>query len=281
MTRLQISTVLLEFRISRLVGQSQRRPFAAFTMTLVVQGPQIITSMIVMSATRISSPAGLIQSPRGVANTSVRDVLPRWRRKHIAVMEETLKNGTKRNSIGVVTRRVLLVILSTARREKALHGPVAKRIGVVNIKRKAVLSNVLKVMSGQVGEKTGRSGAVPIRESHVRTINAQVIVQKAGLRKRRAGAVKTIKRVAVPMTVITCKTKWMTTGAMPREPIAVSKRRKVVQVTIPLRILIVQKTMETGRVNGLMPRKLGVATLIYVAVQCTSLKHRTEAVTIW
>ena len=31
------------------------------------------------------------------------------------------------------------------RREKALHGPVAKRIGVVNIKRKAVLSNVLKV----------------------------------------------------------------------------------------------------------------------------------------
>ena len=32
------------------------------------------------------------------------------------MMEETLKNGTKRNSIGVVTRRVLLVILSTARR---------------------------------------------------------------------------------------------------------------------------------------------------------------------
>lgn len=97
-------------------------------------------------------------------------------------------------------------------------------------------------------------------------IVAEVIVQKAGLPKRRAGAVKTIKRVAVPMTVtwqlpkavdsmvyflqifvvnslafsefpweenievITCKTKWMTTGAMPREPIAVSKRRKVVQV---------------------------------------------------
>lgn len=32
-------------------------------------------------------------------------------------------------------------------------------------------------------------------------IVAEVIVQKAGLRKRRAGAVKTIKRVAVPMTV--------------------------------------------------------------------------------
>lgn len=31
------------------------------------------------------------------------------------MMEETLKNGTKRNSIGVVTRRVLLAILSTAR----------------------------------------------------------------------------------------------------------------------------------------------------------------------
>jgi len=32
-------------------------------------------------------------------------------------------------------------------------------------------------------------------------IVAEVIVQKAGLPKRRAGAVKTIKRVAVPMTV--------------------------------------------------------------------------------
>ena len=30
---------------------------------------------------------------------------------------------------------------------------------------------------------------------------AEVIVQKAGLRKRRAGAAKIIKRVAVPMTV--------------------------------------------------------------------------------
>ena len=72
-------------------------------------------------------------------------------------------------------------------------------------------------------------GGVGIRKSTPRVLG-WLAITKSGWLDGLFFASFWVVKTCQDFEVIICKTKWMITGAMPSEPIAVSKRRKVVQV---------------------------------------------------
>ena len=68
-------------------------------------------------------------------------------------MEVTLKNGTKRNSIGAVTKRVLLAIHSTARCGEKMGDGLGGWKGVKNLCGKGCLGMGLAVGLGLDGSE--------------------------------------------------------------------------------------------------------------------------------